>query len=81
MRLDIQQFAVSGGEDYVLLFTVNPRDQMAIANLLAEACRLPIHNIGVMTRGHGMELVKPDGRIESLSPRGWDHFLKQSDHP
>jgi thiamine-monophosphate kinase len=81
VELDVQQFAVSGGEDYVLLFTVNPRNQMAMANLLAEECRLPIHNIGVMTRGPGMEFVKPDGKIESLSPRGWDHFLKQSDHP
>lgn len=73
--LDLHQFVVSGGEDYVLLFTVSPADHMALANLLAERCRRPVHNIGVMTPGSGIEFVKPDGKVESLPSQGWDHFL------
>jgi len=73
-ELDIHDFAISGGEDYVLLFTVSPSNQAVIANTLAEKCFRPIHQIGEITAGPDLEYVLPDGRVEPLKLRGWDHF-------
>jgi thiamine-monophosphate kinase len=58
--------ALDGGEDYELLFTVNPR-----AAVPASFEGLPLASIGTIRRG------KP-GRVEfdgcPLPPRGYDHF-------
>ncbi len=76
-ELDIHDFAISGGEDYVLLFTVSPANQAIIANTLAEKCFRPIHQIGEITAGPDLEYVLPDGRIEPLKSRGWNHFAAE----
>ncbi len=72
--LNIHEFAVSGGEDYILLMTVDPAHASALANLLAVECRRPLHHIGVMTADTGLEYVLPDGSAQPLIRRGWDHF-------
>jgi len=59
------QLALSGGEDYVLLFSLPPR---AIA---PEGCT----RIGEIESRRGLRLRRA-GHIEALVARGWDHLLR-----
>ena len=64
---------LAGGDDYELLFTVDPE---AIGPLLA-ACRAAGHavtEIGELVAEPGMQLVYPDGRVGTEVPGGFDHF-------
>jgi thiamine-monophosphate kinase len=62
-RLDL---ALNGGEDFELLFTVDPTN----APLLAE---MDVTRIGEMTEGADMMLISDDGE-EMLVPGGFRHF-------
>lgn len=62
------EYALQGGEDYELLFTV---PQSRVAKLLA--LKLPVTEIGMITRGRTMWLLSNGGR-NRLLPRGYDHF-------
>lgn len=71
--------ALHGGEDYELLFTVRP---VAPASRRRE--RIPetltgvrLTEIGRITAKRGMFLRNPDGKIQKLSPHGWEHFRKR----
>ncbi len=75
---DVQELAAVGGDDYVLLFSCSPDHVGPLANALAEQCRRPIHQIGVLTAGLGIELILPNGSKRELSRSGWDHFSKKS---
>jgi thiamine-monophosphate kinase len=64
-------FALHGGDDYELLFTVPRR--------LAK--KIPAHHLGVrltpigeIIRERKVSLVDKDGRAAALDPLGWDHF-------
>ncbi len=69
------QLAVSGGEDFELLFTAAANDEAALQRL-ARGCALPLTRIG--------EIVAPDAavkvwlrtadKIEPLAVHGYDHF-------
>ena len=64
--------ALSGGEDYELLFTA--RDASAI-EAFRDSGDIAITRIGEMTSdGDVVELVRPDGSVEPLGTSGWDHF-------
>jgi thiamine-monophosphate kinase len=66
-------YALHGGDDYELLFTV-PRRR---ADELAREPRVGgvrLTRIGEITREPGLILVGLDGRHSALSPEGWDHF-------
>lgn len=56
---------LTGGEDYVLLFTL-PR----ATDFKHPGCR----RIGHMTGRPGLRLQKADGTVEPLKPGGWDHL-------
>jgi len=73
LRLDPQQLALHGGEDYQLLFTV--RRGMAY-QIPSQYQGVRITHIGEITRGAGIEIVQENGRRERLSPQGWDPFRK-----
>ncbi len=60
LGLDPYILMVSGGEDYQLLFT-SPEDM--------EGC----HRIGEVT-GEGLSIVRIDGRVEEITPLGYQHF-------
>ena len=65
------QYALHGGEDYELLFTVPP----ARANKVpAEIAGVPITRIGEITRGKRIMLQPPDAKSQPLVPGGWQHF-------
>ncbi len=66
--------ALTGGEDYELLFTV-PSGREAEAAGIAEAAGVRISCIGSVVRGGGIQLVMPGGgRMAADDLRGYDHF-------
>lgn len=66
------RLALHGGEDYGLLFTVNPRKSALIERLRK---RFEIHQIGRMIRGRGIFIVDRRGRKRTLKVRGFEHSL------
>jgi thiamine monophosphate kinase len=67
--------AVSGGEDYELLFASRSEDKV---ERLRGRLDLPITRIGEMTDEEGVALVGRDGQVSPLSPLGWNHFGQQA---
>jgi thiamine-monophosphate kinase len=63
------EYALSGGEDYELLFTVHPD---RIKKL--KAMRLAVTEIGVITRDRSMRLIDERGQGRPLTAAGYDHF-------
>ncbi|MBJ6727883.1 thiamine-phosphate kinase [Geomesophilobacter sediminis] len=70
---DPYPLALSGGEDYELLFTAAPGQEK---NVLALMQRLGLQTsiIGEITDGKGVELFRPDGSPYSPAKSGFDHF-------
>ena len=64
-------FALSGGDDYELLFAVGPR-QMSRFGGAARRCGLAVTRIGELTSGPDLHLRLPDGRLAPL-PEGFEH--------
>lgn len=69
--LDCQwrDFAIAGGEDYVLLFTLPLQ--------LEPPSRLRCTRVGSILRGQAVHL-RDGGRRTTLSARGWDHLERSS---
>jgi len=69
------QLALEGGEDYELLFTLDPED---VNNLDTESITkvdLPVTQIGVITTRKGIRLISKTGRSKILKrPMGYNHF-------
>lgn len=71
---DPTEIALSGGEDYELLFTAAETKKL---ETLRSASELAITRIGeVQSARASMDLVRRDGTVEPLSSRGWDHFRR-----
>ncbi|MNH96378.1 Thiamine-monophosphate kinase [compost metagenome] len=68
-RPDAQVAALSGGDDYVLAFTL-PSVELPL--LLAEGW--PIHVIGRVVNGQGVTLLDADGQDITPQTRGYQHF-------
>jgi thiamine-monophosphate kinase len=64
--------AISGGEDYELLFTIPPRRQRAFDRIRSLAGDLPCTRIGRVTSGAELTLMR-EGGAEALPP-GFAHF-------
>lgn len=65
--------ALSGGEDYELLFCAPTRNRAAIQKLSRKA-GLAITRIGECVRGHRVLVRERSGKISSFSAAGHDHF-------
>ncbi|MGE0641826.1 MAG: AIR synthase-related protein, partial [Thermoanaerobaculia bacterium] len=65
-NLDPAGLVESGGEDYVLLFTLPPA--------VAPPPRFRARAIGVVTRRREVVVVDRGGDAAALAPRGWDHL-------
>lgn len=66
-------FALEGGEDYELLFTLAP-ERFAQAAEIAEETGTMITAIGEIVAGDGVSAVLPGGTLYSRTKGGYDHF-------
>ena len=66
---DAEQAALSGGDDYVLAFTLPPAE---LPSLLADGW--PIHVLGQVVAGQGVILLDADGHDITPPIRGYQHF-------
>ncbi len=67
--------ALSGGEDYELLFTA----KSSIINRIRKVMSTPVTVIGEITREHPgkVTLLDKQGKTVDRGERGWDHFRSQ----
>ncbi|MBX6352595.1 MAG: thiamine-phosphate kinase [Thermoflavifilum sp.] len=70
---DATDYALYGGEDYQLVGTAPP---VAFARALAacEALGIRLSAIGRVEAGDGVIGERPDGRLDLIQPRGFNHF-------
>lgn len=66
---DAEQAALSGGDDYVLAFTLPPAE---LPSMLADGW--PIHVLGQVVAGQGVTLLDADGHDITPPVRGYQHF-------
>ncbi|HEY7417349.1 MAG TPA: thiamine-phosphate kinase [Ktedonobacteraceae bacterium] len=78
-KQDPYHWALHGGEDYELLFTVVPAAaQDVIARVQAE-CSVPVTTIGAIGEAQqGLQLVSQSGQLEQLPLKSWDHLKPRS---
>ena len=67
------ELALTGGEDYELLFTASP----FVMNKVKKAMQCPVTVIGEITEGKAgkVNLIDSQGKPFSIKKTGWDHFL------
>jgi thiamine-monophosphate kinase len=69
--LDPLMLALHGGEDFELLFTVNPED---VARLPKRVDGVSITRIGeIKEASHGVQIAE-GSKVWKLEPGGWEHF-------
>jgi thiamine-monophosphate kinase len=76
---DVSGWALAGGEDYELLFTVSPESSVEIQEKVKERTGTCCHVVGkILDETEGIRLCLDDGGKISLSEgsSGWDHFAK-----
>lgn len=69
--LDPLMLALHGGEDFELLFTVNPEN---VANLPTRVDGISVTRIGEITGAANGVLISEGSRTWNLEPGGWEHF-------
>jgi thiamine-monophosphate kinase len=68
------QFALSGGEDYELLFTA-PIEMRKRISSLSRSLKIPITRIGeILPKKEGLHIIRKDGKDYSPSRFGFEHF-------
>lgn len=73
LKKTILDLALSGGEDYELLFTAAPEHAPELISLLARKAKIACTVIGeILPAAAGVILMELDGRITPL-PLGWEH--------
>ena len=74
---DPLEYALAGGEDYILLCTAAPEKADDIAQKFQSEFKRPLFRIGETTADRRLEIIYPNGKSRAISPRGWDHFKKE----
>jgi thiamine-monophosphate kinase len=64
------EMALSGGEDYELLFTAKAE----VIDKVKQAASCPITVIGEIVAGKGVTVVDRQGKLIKLGKAGWEHF-------
>ncbi|MBY4675545.1 thiamine-phosphate kinase [Marinobacterium arenosum] len=68
-REQARQWALSGGEDFELCFTLPEAQRSLLASLSDQ-----VTVVGRIEAESGLRLRHPDGRLESVAAAGFDHF-------
>ena len=76
-RRDAHGLALTGGEDYELLFAVR-RDRLAALRAAGGALGCPVTCIGELVRGRGVTLVGDDVDAAMLARGGHQHFARRA---
>ena len=72
-------WALHGGEDYELLFTVSPGNERVVIDAVQSATGTPVTAIGkICAPDEGMKVVYPDGCESVLEVLSWDHLRSAS---
>jgi thiamine-monophosphate kinase len=71
LKKDPLHYALSGGEDYELLFTTPPAKMKKLLTL-----DIPITEIGEVTRARGLIIVDEKRNIKKLRSTGYNHFSR-----
>ncbi len=72
-NLDPVQLALTGGEDYHLLFTARPEDRAGL-KALAKQHQVELTEIGqIVDASEGVSVIGRDGRKSDLA-KGFEHF-------
>ena len=71
----IIDLALTGGEDYELLFTVDPAAETKI-HALSEELQLPLTRIGFVRDQNGLDVLRADGTLFQPQQDGFDHFAQ-----
>ncbi len=74
---DPLELAISGGEDYCLLLTVDRTSYPGIAAEFKKQFNLPLYAIGEITSDRGKPEYLVNGMPHPLSSSGFDHFRKK----
>lgn len=74
---DPVEYALAGGEDYALLFTVAPSEADAIARAYFTRFGQSLHRLGEITDSGKIELIDGSGHSRVIVSTGWDHFKKE----
>lgn len=70
---DALLLALSGGEDYELLFTVSPENMPALVSLAAQE-QVPVTTIGTITADRKLAVFAEGGEELTVHHKGFDHF-------
>ena len=70
---DFYELALSGGEDYELLFTASEDNRDNVSEI-ASSVRTDITEIGIVTQGSAIEVVDSNGYEIKYARRGFTHF-------
>ena len=73
LGLDPLPLAISGGEDYRLLFTSTPEAAGRLGGLARLACGGQLFAVGEVVAGAGVRL-EAEGRVTDIAFKGYDHF-------
>ena len=68
-----QKYALSGGDDYELVFTVEEKNQKALDNLIKDL-DFDITCIGEVVEQTGLRLLDVDNNLVNLDTLGYQHF-------
>ncbi len=67
------KLALTGGEDYELIFTTPQK----IVNVIKRELACPVTVVGEIVKGKSVEVLDEDGNEFSWNSAGWDHFAKR----
>jgi thiamine-monophosphate kinase len=70
--LSPEELALYGGEEYELIVTIPSVKFSALKRMVPSLIR-----IGRVERGRGDVLLRSQGRIKEIEPRGWEHMRSQ----
>ncbi len=76
LGFDPLELALSGGEDYELLATIDVTNLELARRELDERFGVTLTDVGVIIED-GLVAVDPGGETVPLEPRGWDHFARE----
>jgi thiamine-monophosphate kinase len=67
-------FALSGGEDYVLLVTVPAENTREFEQACQQDRKSSLFQVGEIQKEKGIRIRHEDGMVEELAHKGFDHF-------